>query len=331
MPLLDRRQREGVQIGSIRIGTKVMGANGRERPSKLDTFRLTSPDGSKIEAAAALYGGTARPWRPSEGAAQQWEVITTSDRMAVRVPPGSPVVQDYQYFAQPASGRAVVRERLCDGVTERMKGRPCVCPADLFERGKLAAQGGACKPTTQLSVILADLPGLGVWVLTSRGDSAADELAATARFLHGAELAGRMLPAVLRLEQRRSVGSGELHSYAVPVLDVQASLLELETGTWQQTAISNGGGQGGRPAALEAAPAVQAAGPLPDPVGRPGDAGALVVLAGLATDPEGVRELRRIAVARGWLQDYVEGPDGTLSPCETLLYDRLVELGGVSS
>ena len=29
--------------------------------------------------------------------------------------------------------------------------------------------------------------------------------------------------------------------------------------------------------------------------------------------------------------DYVEGPDGTLSPCETMLYDRLVELGGVTS
>lgn len=329
MPLLDRQQR-GVQIGAIRIGTKIVDDKGRERPAKLDTFRLTSPDGNKIEAAAAAFGGQAQPWRPRDGAGQQWEVITTVDRLPVRVPPGSPVVQDYQLFASPRSGRGVVRERLCDGRTERMQNRPCVCPADLMERGRLAADGGACKPTTRLSVILADLPGLGVWVLTSRGDSAADELAATARFLQDAETTGRMVPAVLRLEQRRSVGSGEVHSFAVPVLDVQASLQQLEAGTWQQAALGQGGAQGPPRAALEAPRVVQVPPALPAPQGRPGDAAGLCVLAGLATDPEAVRELRRIGVAHGWLEDDVPGPDGTTTRCENVLYERLVQLGGVS-
>ena len=96
-PLLDR-QRQGVRLGSIRIGTKVVTANGKTRPEKLDTFRLTSPDKVKVEAAAGLYGGQVKPWKPNDGAAQQWEVVTTVDRLPVRVPPGNPVEQWYEQW-----------------------------------------------------------------------------------------------------------------------------------------------------------------------------------------------------------------------------------------
>lgn len=318
MPLLDR-QRQGVVLGAIRIGQQVRSGNGKMRPAKLDTFRLTSPDKAKIEAAAGLFGGEPRPWAPGEGQAGQWECITQADRLAVRVPPGTPVEQDYTLYG----GRPVVRQRLCDGVTERMKGVPCVCPLDLGARRDAAQRGEACKPTTRLRLILADLPGLGVWQLTSRGDSAADELAATAELLRSAEVGGVMLPAVLRLEQRSSTGSGEVHRYAVPVLDVGASLAALESGTFTPARALAAPVQ----EALPPPPAVEPAAPLPPPVGAPGTPQACADLALASPDAGQVEWLRQGAKHRGWLDEYVDDGSGTLSHLENVLYDRLQTLG----
>lgn len=237
MPLLDR-QRGGAVLGQLRMGQKIV-KDGKERPTRLTTWRMTSPDESKIRAAAELYGGEVRPWQPREGAGQQWEVVTGTDRMTVRVPPGEPVEQDYMLFG----GRPVVRQRLCDGFRERLSGNPCLCPVDLDERRSMALANppAACRPTTQIKVILSDLPGLGVWALTTRGDNAADELGRTAELLRSAENRGVSLGAVLRLEQRESRGSGQVHQFVVPVLDVQATLAELEAGTYARVGITAGG------------------------------------------------------------------------------------------
>ena len=335
MPLLDR-QRRGVVLGAIRIGVRVPTSKGKTRPEKLTTFRLTSPDRVKIDAAAGLYGGEVKPWKPNEGAAQQWEVVTTVDRLPVRVPPGSPVDQNYEMWA-------ATRQRLCDGVTEKMQGAPCLCPPDLLARKTLAGQGRACKPTTRLSLILADLPGLGVWSLTSTGDSVADELAATAEMLQQAELAGVMLPASLRLEQREARGSGELHRFAVPVLDVQASLAALEVGDYAGTK------------ALPAAPAValdghtisvqpreiagatsepipreQVDGPPAEPIGAPKNPQAVLDLALQAASPDVVKQLRALALSRGWLEEWVTAPgQEAADPLDTALYARLEAVGGL--
>ena len=318
-PLLDR-QRQAVVLGAIRIGTQVRGNNGKMRPEKLSTFRLTSPDAAKIEAAAALYGGEVRPWKPSENAGQQWEVITTVDRMAVRVPPGEPVEQDYTLYG----GRPVVRQRLCDGFTERMRGGTCQCPPDLMDRKRLAAEGQACKPTTHLSLILADLPGLGVWRLTSRGDAAADELAATAELLRRSEVVGVMLPATLVLEQRQSTGSGEVHKFAVPRLDVGETLAALEAGTYQRAGIAAGREQ----VALPPSPPVEPVEPLPPPVGAVADPAALSALAGQAATPDEVKALRAEAKRRDWLGEHVPGSDDVWEPLENVLYERYCALGG---
>lgn len=326
MPLLDR-QRRGVVLGSIRIGTKVIGQNGRERPSRLDTFRLTSPDRIKVDAAAHLYGGEVRPWNPGDGRGQQFEVVTSVDRIPVRVPPGEPVTQDYELWA----GRPVVRKRLCDGFTERMANRSCLCPADLAERKRMAADGGACRPTTRISLILADLPGLGVWTLTSRGDSAADELGNTAEMLRRAELAGMYLPAALRLEQREARGSGEVHRYAVPVLDVGASLAALESGQIPQPVLASPPTRPALAAAVVEAdvepPVEQApAEATPPPIGAPKNAQAVADLAAESTDPEVVRRLGGLARERGWLADYVRDPadpSGVLDALEGILLGHL--------
>lgn len=324
-PLLDR-QRRGVQLGSIRIGVRVTATNAQgktyTRPKKLDTFRLTSPDRHKIEAAAELYGGEVQPWKSSESAAQQWEVLTTVDRMPVRVPPGEPVEQHYMLFG----GRPPVRQRLCDGLTEKMRGGTCICPPDLMERKRLAADGAACKPVTRLSLVLADLPGLGVWSLTSTGDAAADELASVAELLRQSAAAGMMMPATLRLEQRESRGSGEVHRFAVPVLDVGASLVALESGHVPMPQLAT-------PvrSAIEAPTETVVEGVIVDepPHGMPSTAQHTAEAAKLAATPDDVKRLGAYARERGWMNDDVLGPDGLSARLENVLYEHLERVGGL--
>lgn len=330
MPLLDR-QRRGVVLGSIRIGIKVTATrqNGStyQRPEKLSTFRLTSPDRNKVEAAAALYGGEVTEWTADDRGGKQWQVVTERDTLAVRVPPGEPVHQMYEMWA----GRPVVRQRLCDGFQEKMKGGTCVCPPDLLERGRLAKEGGACKPTTRLSLILADLPGLGVWTLTSTGDSAADELGNTAELLRASAARGVMLPATLRLEQRESRGSGQVHHYAVPVLDVGASLAALEAGHLpvaqleapRQPALAAGQGAAAAPASLAggAAPPVQET--------PPRDAQTCADRARHAPSVDAVKRLGAYARERGWMEQYVTDAEGVDEPLENALYAALERVGGL--
>lgn len=205
MPLIDiqRRMRE---LGRIRTGVQTPSGNGRRRPAKLEHFRLTSPSRDLIEAAAALYGGEARPW---EG---QWEVVTEADAMDVVIPPGQSISQWYEMW----SGGGC--QRRCDGRTNVLTDTPCACPADPAERREAAAAGAACKPTTRLNVILPDIPDLGVWRLESHGYYAAAELSGTVDVL---ESAGRLLPARLRLEQREVKRPGKPpNRFAVPILEL---------------------------------------------------------------------------------------------------------------
>lgn len=327
MPLLDR-QRRGVVLGQIRIGTRVKGTTREgkpyERPARLDTFRLTSPDRAKLDVAAELYGGEVKAWSPREGGAAQWEVTTTVATLAVRVPPGEPVTQDYMLFG----GRPVVRQRLCDGFQERMRNVTCLCPPDLLERKRLAVEGAACRPTTRVSLILADLPGLGIWTLTSRGDSAADELGATAESLRRAELSGVYLPAALRLEIRESRGSGEVHTYAVPVLDVGTSLADLEAGRVPQIGIVAPPTRAAITARAEPPPTPTPATPPPPPTtGQPGSAQECAEWASAATTAEEVRRLGAVAREQGWFGEYVRDAAGVLEELESQLLAALDRLG----
>jgi hypothetical protein len=293
MALLDR-QKAGVTLGSIRLGQKVV-VNGKERPERLSTFRLTAPVRERIEAAANLFGGEVREWRPRDGAGVQWEVVTERDVLPVTVPPGDAVEQWYMLFG----GRPVVRQRLCDGFAERLRGVPCLCPSDLLDRKRAASDGNACWPTTQVRLILADLPGLGVWQLTSRGDSAADELGRTAMMLQEQAANDIYLPAALRLELRRSVGAGEVHQYPVPVLDVGVSLAELAAGTFRSgLALDAGSGQRALPAA-PAAPGAPPEGPAWASAQQLWDA------ARHSTDAREVWRMGKDADARGWLGETV--------------------------
>lgn len=204
---LQRRLREA---GRIRIGAQVPTGNGNKtRPAKLESFRLTSADKTAIEAAAQLYGGDPHPWEgsPLPG---HWELYTDVDAMPVVIPPAASAFSQYM---ETWSGGGCARR--CDGERELLTDSPCMC---------LTEDEPSCKPTTRLSVILRELPGLGVWRLESHGYYAASELAGTVEVCVQAATRGQLLPAVLRLEQRQVKRQGEpVRKFAVPVLDIQVT------------------------------------------------------------------------------------------------------------
>jgi hypothetical protein len=216
MPIIDL-QRSVRQVGRIRLGEQTPTSNGRARPVKLETFRLSSPQRGPIERAAQLYGGTVKEMT-SDRSDDRWEVTTQADSLPVVIPPTNHLSQWYELW----SGAGC--DRRCDGQEAIvLDGRPttaeCVCdPANR-----------QCQATTRLSVILPELEALGVWRLDSKGYYAAIELAGTADLCAVATRHGYSIPARLDLEQRTrrtrdQQGKPQTYKFAVPVLSVDVSL-----------------------------------------------------------------------------------------------------------
>ncbi len=221
MPILTL-QRSLREIGRIRIGQK----SEKGYPTKLDRFRFTSNDRTVIEAAANLYGGRASLWNGAP-VGEQWEVVSDSAQLTVIIPPGSAALS--QWYETWSGGGCT---RRCDGVHEFISDTACPCDSE---------EQRSCKATTRLSLILADLPGLGVWRLESHGYYAATELAGTVDICQQAAGRGQMLPAVLGLQPRQVKREGKTHNFVVPTLDVKVTPNRLTAtlnastgvGSWQ--------------------------------------------------------------------------------------------------
>lgn len=215
MPILTI-QRRARELGRIRIGQQVptgrTNAKGEPtfRPEKLDRFRITSASLPLMQRVAELYGGEVQEWL--NNGAKQYEVITTSTRLPILVPP-QPVSQ---YFELWSGGGC---KRRCDGETELLKDKPCVCSPDPAER--------ECKPTTRLNVILSEVEGIGVFRLESHGYYSATELPEVAEFL---ARAGNYVPAWLSLEQRTVVRDGKTRRWMVPTIEVDVTPAALLAG-----------------------------------------------------------------------------------------------------
>lgn len=225
------------EVGRIRTGATAPTKNGRKRPTKLETFRLTSPNKSVLERAAVLWGGNVKAWQPEGGGPKQWELITDTDRLQVAVlPDDRHLSAAYELWNR---GGCV---RRCDGFTETIKDTPCVCDPDDRE----------CAPTTRLSLVLPDLPGLGVWRLETKSFHAAAELPGAFMLLQQTAQGRLSVPALLRLEQRQKKRDGQTRQFAVPVLDIGITVgdaLAIAAGAAPPPSSSLGDGA---PAAIEA-------------------------------------------------------------------------------
>lgn len=243
------------QVGVIRLGRQLMSKNNRPYPAKLETFRITSPSRPIVDRIAELFGGEVKPWDSGKG--PQFEVITTVKEFAVLVPPQF-VDPNYELWGNGYCSRR------CDGVTERIRQAACLCTAEFGERfTKTAPAGKACKPTTRLSLMIADLLSLGTFKLESHGWNAAQELPTLVNAMRNASapIPGRLEiqarddktfdPTKAQAEQVAS------RNYGVPVLHIdfvtpaQAYSNQLESAARKAL---GGSGTSDRPA-LESKPA----------------------------------------------------------------------------
>ena len=216
-PIIDI-QRRLVEVGRIRMGTteeKQKRDGGTFRmPVRLSTWRLTSRDEQRLAHAAERFGGQVVPWAQREG---EYELITDTDALPIMVMPGQNLSSWYELWGQRAKKKPIECFRRCDGVTETITDAPCLCDPENRE----------CKPTTRLSVLLPDVPGLGCWRFDSHGYYAAVELAGTADLLDALTRSGQLVPARLRIDQRRQVKDGETTTFPVPVIDIDVRLPDV--------------------------------------------------------------------------------------------------------
>ncbi len=203
MPI-NNLQLQAHEVGRIRLGDK--GTKGQ--PRKLDCFRLTSQNQSLLCAAAKLYGGEVRPW---EGHPGHFEVYLTVKELPFMASP----VELSQWWEEWSAGGCV---RRCDGVREWLSDQPCLC-----DLGDLV-----CHPTTRFSVMLYELPGLGVWRMESHGKNAAKELPAEAQWLIESARRGRPVRATLSIEHRQVKKQGEVtKNFIVPVIHTPYSIDQI--------------------------------------------------------------------------------------------------------
>jgi hypothetical protein len=142
---------------------------------------------------------------------------------------------------------AVVTSRI-----EQRSGDECLCPhaadpddldqveAAALERARLAKMNPpqACSAITRISVMIPDLPGLGVFRLDTKSYWAAVEIGDAAALMQLARDKGVFLPAVLRIEQRQRIANGQTKKYPVPVLEVLATFREITSGALESGGIT---------------------------------------------------------------------------------------------
>lgn len=187
------------EVGRIRLGEK----SEKGAPKKLATFRLTSSNKRALDAAAKLYGGTVREWKDAPSAGQ-YELLTQATELNVIIPPVPRLCS--QFYEMWAAGGCT---RRCDGETEMISGEPCKCDPEADAKNR-------CKITTRISVMLPELPGVGLWRLESHGWNAARTLPGTVALF---ARTGKFIPAVLRADQRTEKKNNQTRKFIVPVID----------------------------------------------------------------------------------------------------------------
>lgn len=213
------------EIGRIRAGKKT--GNARTPMEALNEWRFTSPNEEAIRAIAKLYGGTAHPW-PER--INEWEVFTDSKLLAVQLP-ADPIFSAYEKWGQGGNQRRCDGERCVVPVQDPQGGHldevPCWCEANGKEPGE---HRDACVVTVRLKVVLPDVPGFGVWMLTTSSVYAAMELPAVCDLIDALrQRSGILIPCHLELQYRTEKRSYEKfeRKYHVPTLHVDKSVLQV--------------------------------------------------------------------------------------------------------
>lgn len=288
-------QRQARELGRLRTGyTETYTKDGQEktRPVRSKTFILTSPQPDYLTPAAEEWGGTVERWQPQGNHPEAWRLITQADAIDAILPPGDPLSQANEMWNK---GGAV---RRCDGERDAISGQPCVCAArfgdEWFQRGPTEV----CRPYSRLSVLLPQLPDLGVWRIETKSYYAAGEMAAVVDLIKASVGPDLLVPIRLRIEPRTRVAGGKTTPYPVIVVETRgATAGQLLAGSVPSFAISG--------APQRAALTAEAA-PAPNGNGRPKTAEQYLALARVANGVESVRALWKDAAHDGVLTEQVK-------------------------
>lgn len=231
MANLIERQRRLYEVGIIRIGEKKTIQRGDKDitfPTSRDTFKLTSTNKGILEEAQKAYGGILQPW---EGHPGEFELLT--ERSTINVifstkPEGDQGdMQSLSQWWELWGGNTC--NRRCDGCNATVwkdMGRrnakkevvldqakvPCLCDHDAPGFRDLQKAGKACKLTSRLSVILPDVPAMGLWRLNTGSETFADETAGVLDLIEQLGITG-LISMTMTIEFReKRTGEGEATS-----------------------------------------------------------------------------------------------------------------------
>lgn len=215
-------QRQARELGRLRTGYSVPNSDPgkRPRPVKSKTWVVSSHAEHYVAKAAELYGGKIERWQPQGNGAPQFRVITEAEQLDAVLPGGDPLSQYNEMWS--AGGC----QRRCDGQTEQLSKRACLCLAQHGEdwhllRQNLSTKDKVCAVTSRLNVVLLDMLDMGVWRAETHSFYAANEMAGTVDMVLSGTGGKGLVPVTLRIEPRTRVAGGQTKHFPVVVVEVR--------------------------------------------------------------------------------------------------------------
>ncbi|MEV8477848.1 hypothetical protein [Streptomyces sp. NPDC051173] len=210
-------QRQARELGRLRTGWSIPNPDPgkRPRPVKSKTWVVTSHAEHYVAAAAAAWGGKAERWQPQGAGAPQFRVITEADSIDALLPQGDPLSQHNEMWNKGGCMRR------CDGQTEQISRRPCLCLAQFGEEWHQQRKGDVCAATSRLNVVLPDMPDVGVWRAETHSFYAANEWSGTVDMVLSGTGGKGMMPVSLRIEPRSRVAAGQTKHFPVVVVEIR--------------------------------------------------------------------------------------------------------------
>ena len=198
-------------------------------PARTSTFVFSSQSRERIDAVAAALGGKPQPGPKSGG----WFVVTQARELRVLLPSLDGQSVQFRYEMRDQTGALA---RRCDGVTctlppdprsaQPAREVPCICQAEGDRK---------CARITRLSLLLPDLtdvPGIGVWLFSSRSESTYREVSSLLGLLRTVASHLRVDPVHIPLvmsvrEIHRRDQSGAVRKWPVVSLQTTLSMAQL--------------------------------------------------------------------------------------------------------
>lgn len=215
-------QRQARELGRLRTGWSVPNPdpNKRPRPVKSQTWVVTSHAEHYVKAAADAWGGDVERWQPQGNGAPQFRVVTKAEQIDALLPPGDPLSQYNEMWTKGGC------QRRCDGQTEQISRKPCLCLAEFGEDWHLLRQDTyrkdkVCAATSRLNVVLPDMPDVGVWRAETHSFYAANEWGGTVDMVLSGTGGQGLVPVTLRIEPRTRVAGGQTKHFPVVVVEVR--------------------------------------------------------------------------------------------------------------